>query len=453
MPWKETSPVDQRERFALACIDKEDTMVALCRRFGISRKTGYKWLGRYLVGLEVEDRSSRPKTSPTAVTPAMEAFIVEARKRCPRWGPRKLRAALMRTNPKAEFPSSSTFAAIFKRNGLVTPRRRRRRMQPANDPLAHAQGPNTLWCIDFKGDFETGKTRCYPLTITDAYSRYLIACIALRNTRATTVRRAMRAVFEEFGLPEAIRSDNGSPFAAASSLHGMTELSLWWMRLGIRHERIAPGKPQQNGRHERMHLTLKQATVSPPERSHKAQQRSFDRFRAEYNYERPHEALNNEVPADFYELSRVPLPDPYFGADFEYPDFEYELFKADDRGGIYWTNRQRLQICAAFARERLAAQWDGGHWNILFHGKLFLGRVIRSGDRLAFLRADSRQLRGLRQSEQLNATPGAQPESIEEGRTCAERRLIDGRCATENVPKSRALRAHASSSDAKTQRA
>jgi len=410
LPWQETSPVKERLKFLEACIAEEDSMTELCRRFGISRKTGYKWLDRYMTGLEVEDRSSRPKTSPNAVEPRIETAIVASRKRRPKWGPRKLRAALQRVNPGVTFPSVSAFAQILKRHGLIPPRRRRQRTPPSTMPLAHAKGPNTLWCIDFKGDFMTGSKRCYPLTITDAFSRYLIACVALTDTKATTVRRAMKPVFEEFGLPEAIRSDNGSPFASASSLHAMTEVSLWWMKLGLRHERIEPGKPQQNGRHERMHLTLKQETAMPPELSRAAQQRSFDRFRAEYNDERPHEALDNAVPADFYEISRRPLPDPYFGADFNYPYLEYELFRADETGSIYWLDRRKLSISEAFRHELLGARWQGGHWD-LFFGSLFLGRIFRRKDRIEFLRADSPRLKRAIQRDALSSevadTPAA----------------------------------------------
>jgi putative transposase len=458
LPWKETSPVEERLKFVNACIDKEDTMTALCRRFEISRKTGYKWLDRYLVGLEVDDRSSRPKTSPTAVERDMEAAILSARRQRPKWGARKLRAALQRAHPGVAFPSVSTFAAILKRNGLITPRRRRRRTPPSTAPLAHAHGPNALWCIDFKGDFLVGTRRCYPLTITDAFSRYLIACIALPDTKVTTVRRAMKPVFEVFGLPEAIRSDNGSPFAAASSLHGLTELSLWWRKLGIRHERIAPGKPQQNGRHERMHLTLKQETAMPPERSRRAQQRAFDRFRAEYNDQRPHEALGNAVPADFYERSRRSLPEPYFGADYEYPYLEYEPFHTDKTGAIYWIDQRRLHISDAFRNELLGARWRGGHWEVFF-GRLLLGRVVRRDDRAQFLRADSPQFKRLVRREALLAlekcTPvAANPDKSLKGRAQApSNRILVGselavfrRASREPRPSG----AHASSSDANT---
>jgi transposase InsO family protein len=203
--------VKQRKEFIDACIAEAGSMSELCRRFSVSRKTGYKWLHRYMGGCELDDRSRRPKVSPKAVSEWIEASIVAARKMRPTWGPRKLRASLQRSNPGLELPSVTTFALIFKRNGLIVPRRRKRRTTPSAQPLLHATGPNSLWCIDFKGDFLVGKARCYPLTITDAFSRYLIACVALPNTRFSGVFRAMVDVFDAFGLPAAIRSDNGSP--------------------------------------------------------------------------------------------------------------------------------------------------------------------------------------------------------------------------------------------------
>lgn len=254
MPWKETCPVEQRKKFIDAYLTEEFTVVELCRRFGISRKTGYKWIRRFMEGCELEDRSSRPLRSPRAVPEWLEDAIVRARKQRPTWGPRKLRAVLLRKNPEAELPSASTIALIFRRNGLIRPKRRRRRTPPSSAPLAHADGPNAVWCIDFKGHFPVGRTRCYPLTVTDAYSRYLIACVVVRRPDETHVRRALESAFGEFGLPEAIRSDNGPPFAT-TGLGGLSALSVWWRKLGIRHERIEPGKPQQNGRHERTSLS------------------------------------------------------------------------------------------------------------------------------------------------------------------------------------------------------
>jgi transposase InsO family protein len=364
---------------------KEGSMSELCRRFGVSRKTGYKWLDRYLGGCELEDRSRRPKTSPKAVAGWVENSIVAAREKYPRWGPRKLRAALLRANPGVALPSVTTFALILKRNGLIVPRRRKRRTTPATQPLSHATAPNSLWCIDFKGDFLVGGRRCYPLTITDAFSRYLIACVALPNTRGSGVIRAMRQVFETFGLPEAIRSDNGSPFSSRATC-GLSELSAWWWRLGIRHERIAPGKPQQNGRHERMHRTLKAETASPPESSRRRQQRTFDRFRAEYNDVRPHEALNNAVPADCYERSSRRLPEPAWGKDFVYPE-EFEVVQVR-RTGCFWWNEQQINVSQALKHQRLGLDWRAGSWNVYF-GALHIGSLTSGrGGRSKFVRIE-----------------------------------------------------------------
>jgi transposase InsO family protein len=385
LPWKETSPVKQRKEFIDACIAEEGSMAELCRRFSVSRKTGYKWLSRFMGGCELVDRSRRPKTTPKAVSEALEEAIVGSRKLRPTWGPRKLRAALQRANPGVELPSVTTFALIFKRNGLIVPRRRKRRTTPSTLPLAHATAPNKLWCIDFKGDFVVGNARCYPLTITDAFSRYLLACVALPNTRGTGVRRAMREVFEAYGLPDAIRSDNGSPFASRAPC-GLSEVSIWWWRLGIRHERIEPGKPQQNGRHERMHLTLKRETAAPPERSKRAQQRAFDHFRAEYNEVRPHEALDNAVPADFYERSLRTMPEPYWGREFVYPE-DYEVVDVRKSGCFYW-NERSVMVSAALSHQRLGLSWREGDWDVFF-GPLRIGVLTRGrGGRAKFVRIE-----------------------------------------------------------------
>jgi putative transposase len=379
--------VKQRKEFIDACIAEEgDGMTELCQRFGISRKTGYKWLGRFLGGSELEDRSRRPKTSPKAVARWLEDTIVEARKQRPRWGPRKLRAAMQRLNPRMDLPSVSTFALIFKRNGLVTPRRRRKRTPPSTSPLGHATAPNALWCIDFKGDFVVGSSRCYPLTITDAFSRYLIACVALTNTKSRTVERALIDVFVTFGLPNAIRSDNGSPFASPAP-SGLSELSIWWLKLGIRHERIEPGKPQQNGRHERFHLTLKQATADPPRGSRRSQQRAFDLFRAEYNEQRPHEALGNAVPADFYASSSRRLTEPVWGKDFEYEHYVYETLRVDKGGAIFWNDAKRVFVSTTLRHQLLGLQWRGPNWDV-YLGPLLIGELQRRRGRVRFVRRE-----------------------------------------------------------------
>jgi transposase InsO family protein len=374
--------VEQRKHFVEEMMSGEVSMSELCRRFGVSRKTGYKWLRRFQETCELTDRSRRPHHSPRAVVQEVEDFIVRARKEWPRWGPRKLRAALARANPNAELPSVSTFALIFKRNGLVTPRRRRRGIPPSSVPMAHATYPNKLWCIDFKGDFVVGRTRCYPLTVTDAYSRYLLACVALPNTRTKGAIRVLQNVFRQFGLPERIRSDNGSPFAAAASPGGLSELSAWWHTLGICHERIDPGKPQQNGRHERMHWTLKLETALPPASSLLRQQRVFDRFRARYNEQRPHEALGNKVPADFYHPSTRLFPDPPWGPDHRYPS-HFETIRINRTGFALWNGRA-VFISSALRHRLLGIEWgENGCLKVLFGG-LHLGSILKGGKRLRF---------------------------------------------------------------------
>lgn len=383
MPWKESSPVTEREKFIDLYLQQEFTIAQLCRRFGISRKTGHKWVGRFLEGCELGDRSRRPLHSPRATAAWLEDAIVAARRQRPRFGPRKLRAALLRANPGATLPSVSTFALICKRNGLVRPRRRRQRTPPFTAPFAGATAPNAVWCVDFKGQFSVGRMRCYPLTVMDAYSRYLIACVGLRRPQGTATRHAFQAIFDEFGLPAAIRSDNGTPFASKAP-GGLSRLSAWWLKLGIRHERIEPGHPEQNGRHERMHLTLKQATADPPASSQRAQQRAFDHFRKEYNEDRPHEALADGVPAEFYTPSRRPLPDPWWGRDFGYPS-DYETVRVTRVGGLHWNGRS-LFVSTALAHELLGLDWleDGG-WAVYF-GPLRLGTLRTQGRTLRFVR-------------------------------------------------------------------
>lgn len=284
-------------------------------------------------------------------------------------------------------PSVSTFALIFKRNGLVVPRRRRRRTTPpAAAPRGGVTAPNQLWCIDFKGDFATGKSHCYPLTITDAHSRYLIACIALQNTRTATVRQAMRHVFEEFGLPVAIRTDNGPPFASPAPL-GLSELSIWWMHFGIRHERIEPGKPYQNGQHERMHLTMKQDVCSPPQTSRRRQQRAFDLFRREYNDVRPHEALGNRVPANFYQPSPRLYRDVDERRDFTYEPYVFETARVSKDGSIYDFDGRTVFISAALRHQLLGLLWDAPHWDVYF-GERRLGRLVRRRGKTVFVREE-----------------------------------------------------------------
>jgi transposase InsO family protein len=368
--------MDLRRQLVKQYLGGAYSLAELCRRFGVSRKTGYKWIVRYREGgaLEaaLEDLSRRPHSSPTAVAPWLEQAIVSARKQRPTWGAKKLRAVMGKANPAVGLPSTSTFGTIFKRHGLVRPRRRRNRLAPYTAPFSAVSGPNGLWCIDFKGQFAVGRTVCYPLTVTDAYSRYLIACIGLRSTQGDPVRRALERIFDEFGLPEAIRSDNGSPFASRG-VAGLSQLSAWWHKLGIRHERIQPGKPQQNRRHERMHLTLKQETASPAAPSMPQQQTRFDKFRACYNQERPHEAIGQRTPAELYEPSRRRLPEPPWGKDHTYPA-DYETVRLSKLGIAPWRHGGFF-VSTALRHELLGLNWLGGQqWQVYF-GDLRIGAL------------------------------------------------------------------------------
>jgi transposase InsO family protein len=309
MPWKETGPFEERRRFVEACRDSDESFAAICVRFGISRQKGYKWLARFEEGgLEgLADRSRRPHSNSRAVFPAVVELIVELRKRRPRWGPRKLLAILERDYPRIEFPVASTVGSLLRAKGLVTKRRRRAPSVGYGPKLSVFDGPNSVWCADFKGHFLVAGRYCHPLTISDGYSRFLLRCTGLKQTLHAPVQKIFVDAFHEFGLPDVIRTDNGPPFASVTT-GGLSRLAVWWIQLGILPERIMPGHPEQNGRHERMHRTLKAETARPAASSFAAQQRAFDFFKHEYNYERPHEALGQVEPAKFYRPSLRSYP-------------------------------------------------------------------------------------------------------------------------------------------------
>ena len=310
--------MNERLKFVAAVLEGEESFSELCERFGISRKQGYKWRNRYEAGGTdaLTDRSRAPLSHPHAVPASIANLIVEARRRHPRWGPRKLLVILQRSYPTIEFPVASTVGKILKKRGLIGKRRRRHRSAPYPDRLGGYVGPNSIWCADFKGHFPVAGERCHPLTIMDGFSRYLLCCKSLNSPLFEPTRRTFERVFREFGLPNAIRTDNGPPFSSLAPA-GLSRLAVWWIRLGIRPERIMPGRPDQNGRHERMHLTLKAETARPPRSSFAAQQRAFDSFRREYNHVRPHESLGNATPASLYSGSPRPFPSKL--PELEYP--------------------------------------------------------------------------------------------------------------------------------------
>ena len=304
MPWMECKVMDERIRFIARLLDGEK-MAPLCRSFGISRKTGYKIFDRYkTMGIEgLTDRSRRPYRQANRLPFQIESLIVNLKKDQPSWGAPKIREKLRRLYPDIHTPAVSTVHAVLDRNGLVK-RRRKKRFKAMGTGLAGSKAPNDLWCADYKGEFMlTDKRYCYPLTITDHKSRYLLACESLPSTKESFAFPTFERVFKDFGLPSAIRTDNGVPFASPNALYGLSRLSVWWLRLGIRVERIKPGNPQQNGRHERMHLTLKQETTKPAGDNFLQQQARFDDFIDYFNKERPHQALNMKMPAECYQTS------------------------------------------------------------------------------------------------------------------------------------------------------
>ena len=312
MPWKETCVVDQRVRFIAALQeDPRGNFSRLCERFGIARSVGYKWVERYneLGPAGLADRESVARGCPHKTPDAVEDRVVSLRKRHPFDGPKKLRQRLLDIGElQIVVPAASTIGEILDRYGLIRPTRARLRVPPSTTPLAHAHGPNDVWSVDFKGHFATSDgARCHPLTISDNATRFLIKCESLREPKDAPVREQFELAFREFGLPARIRSDNGAPFAS-KAVGGLSRLSVWWIQLGIIPERIEPGHPEQNGRHERMHKTLKEQTASPPAATLADQQRAFDRFRADYNNDRPHEALGQTPPRAHYEPSLRIMP-------------------------------------------------------------------------------------------------------------------------------------------------
>ena len=366
MPWQELSPVNLRMRFVTDWERDCWTMTELCADYQISRKTGYKWVARFeTAGLPgLQDQPRRPAHSPLATAPGLVEILVALRKRHPRWGAKKLLAVARRQDRDAAWPSRSTVCDLLKSRGLVVPRRRRDRPRPgASAPLAAIQTVNEVWTTDFKGHFRTGDRRyCYPLTLRDGFSRFVLRCDALAGPTYAATRPCFQRAFAEYGLPQRIRSDNGGPFAS-TGLARLSRLSVWWMRLGILPERIALGHPEQNGSHEQFHSVLKADTARPPAAHARAQQRRFDRFCAEYNHDRPHEALHDAVPASCYQPSPRPLPRQL--PALEYPG-HLEIRRVSTIGQVAWRGAV-LFISEALAHTDIAfEEVDDGFWTIRF---------------------------------------------------------------------------------------
>jgi transposase InsO family protein len=364
MPWRECSVTEERLRFVARLLEGEG-MSEVCRDFGISRKTGYKIFNRYRdQGLDaLADRSRRPVRYANQLPDQVERLIVDLKRDKPHWGARKIRELLLRKlDGDVRLPAKSTVHAVLDRHGLVK-RARLRRNRATGTPLSAATTPNALWCADFKGEFKLGNGRyCYPLTVSDHASRYLLLCEAFESTREDPVIEAFQRLFRERGLPAAIRSDNGVPFASPNGLYNLSRLSVWWLRLGVSIERIKPGHPQQNGRHERMHLTLKKEATRPPGLNSLQQQARFDAFVREFNAERPHEALAMRCPAELYTTS----PRPYDGLpDLQYPWHDRDILVT--ACGRICMHRKRINISTVLAGQKLGIkEVDDGIWLVSF---------------------------------------------------------------------------------------
>jgi len=303
MPWTETCVMEKRVKFIMEVLDSTYSMTELCSYYLISRKTGYKWLGRYRQGgiKALHGRSRKPHSQPRKISHQVKESILAIKGRFPKWGAPKIRARLERIHPSwSSYPAISTIGLFLHKQGLTHSRKRRRKATPTELPLTSGRYSNQVWCADFKGHFNTGNgKRCNPLTISDHSSRYLLCCRHLDRMNYKLTRMRFERVFREYGLPEVIRTDNGTPFSSRG-LGGLSRLSYWWIRLGIHPERIEPGHPEQNGRHERMHKTLKDHTARPPAKTLIQQQRRFNEFCSEYNEHRPHEALEMRTPSECY---------------------------------------------------------------------------------------------------------------------------------------------------------
>lgn len=379
MSWKEDKDVaEKRLEFVKLVQDGRYTVTEACERFGIARSNGYKWIRRYLSGGmdALKDLRRAPKSSPQRTSDEFEALILEERDRHRTWGPRKLLAVLTRDYPDLEgWPAASTVYEILKRHGRIQSRRRGRRHAHPGRPYVEMNLPNSVWSADYKGQFRLGNGRlCYPLTVADGYSRCLLACEALSSTSLEPARRVFVKLFKEYGLPEASLTDNGVPFAS-QGLGGLTRLTVWFLRLGIRLLRTEPASPEQNARHERMHRTLDEVLV-PPQQTHRAQQRVFDEFRHEYNEVRPHEGLAMKTPSAFYQPS--PRPYPPRLPPVEYPS-NFVVRLVSSSGSIRWHAAQ-IFVGSALAGQHVGLEETGdGIWSLYFATAL-LGKLdVRTG--------------------------------------------------------------------------
>ena len=365
--------MEEKLRFVFAYERDEQTLTDLCQSFGIARETGYVWLRRYrqwgVAGLVERNRAA--ERHPNQTSAEIEQGVLELRQAHMRWGPRKLKRVLERDQPGRKWPAASTIGELLQREGLVVARKKRRKTAPYSAPLAHADGPNRVWCADFKGWFRTGDgERIDPLTISDAHSRYLLRCQAVEKTDTARVQAIFEAAFRQYGLPHAIRTDNGAPFAS-TAIAGLSRLAVWWIKLGIVPERIEAGHPEQNGRHERMHRTLKQEVAMPPAPDRRAQQRALENFWKEYNEVRPHEALGMQTPASVYEPSERAYP-----AKVREPEYPSPMLvrSVQSHGHFRWNKRHDVFLSEVLWGERVGLLPIDERWYTVYFAELPLAR-------------------------------------------------------------------------------
>jgi transposase InsO family protein len=366
--------MEERVKFIIEVLDGTYSMVELCDYYGISRKTGYKWLDRYRQGgIEaVHDRSRKPHGHPNEISRQVKESILAIKKRFPKWGAPKIRSRLERIHPAWDsYPAISTIGLFLRKQGLTHPRKRRRKATPTELPLTSGHYINQVWCADFKGHFKTGnRDRCNPLTISDHASRYLLCCRHLDYMSYELVKMRFERVFREYGLPEVIRTDNGTPFSSRG-LGGLSRLSYWWIRLGIHPERIEPGHPEQNGRHERMHRTLKNHTAKPPAKTLPQQQRRFNEFCVEYNEHRPHEALEMRTPSECYSGSIRKFPSRF--PQISYPDY-MRIRKVYQHGDIMYKGK-RLFVTESLCGEHVGIEQIDEDTSLVCYCSYLLGRI------------------------------------------------------------------------------
>ena len=365
MTWEGVTKMDQRVRFISEYLESYFSVAEICRQFNISRKTGYKWLGRYEAygPLGLADRSRKPKSCPHETESRIIESIKYHRGKHPTWGPKKILALLEKRHPDWDNPAISTIAGILNREGLITEGKRKIRRKHPGCPTTVATEPNQIWTTDYKGEFKMLNGQyCYPLTVADMCSRYLLGCEGHKAISLKKSKECFTRLFEEYGLPDRIRSDNGVPFAS-NAIARLSSLSVWWIKLGIYPELIEPGEPQQNGKHERMHRTLKKEATIPPEKNMTAQQKRFNTFQQEYNEIRPHEALDMKTPAELYTNSKREMPRKLEHWDYPY---HFKVRRVSRNGAIRWQSKS-VTVTHTLIEEYIGfEEIDDGVYNVYY---------------------------------------------------------------------------------------